>query len=126
MASSASLLLSLVLLDASVSARAASLKSNELVRHTCLSDTTEECDSNSVLITEEDLSEQISAMMGHLRAGLVLFEIAEYGMGTPHLLHPIRETSEARKMFLGVMVSMSVRLNRWLNRPGKGQRTQRG
>lgn len=94
------LLLSLVLLDASISARAASLKSNELVSHTCLSDTTEGCDLNSVSITEEDLSEQISAMMGHLRAGLALFEIAEYGMGTPHLLHPIRETSEAQKNVL--------------------------
>ena len=54
-----------------------------------------------VSVTEErDLSEQLSIMMGHLRAGLALFEIAEHDMGTPHLMHPIRETSEAQKNIL--------------------------
>lgn len=91
------LLLSLLLWSVVVSASAARLEAQETTTGTCSTDKIQACNAELGVVAEEDLSEQISAMMGHLRAGLALFEIAEYGMGAPHLMHPIRETSEAQK-----------------------------
>ena len=41
---------------------------------------------------EIDLSEQLSIMTGHVRAGLELLVRGEFDMAEPHLMHPISET----------------------------------
>ena len=92
-------LLPALLLFSTACAKADPLGTNVSTKYPCKSHSIEECDLGSVT-EERNLSEQLSIMMGHLRAGLALFEIAEHDMGTPHLLHPIRETSEAQKNIL--------------------------
>lgn len=72
---------------------------NISTEYPCKSHSIEECAPRSVA-EEQDLSEQLSIMMGHLRTGLALFEVAEHAMGTPHLMHPIRETSEGQRNVL--------------------------
>ena len=87
------------MLVCSICAKAGHSGTNVSTEYPFKSHSIEEYDPRSVA-EEQDLSEQLSIMMGHLRAGLALFEIAEHDMGTPHLMHPIRETSEAQKNIL--------------------------
>ena len=46
---------------------------------------------------EIDLSEQLSIMTGHVRAGLELLMRGEFDMAEPHLMHPISETDKDQK-----------------------------
>ena len=93
------ILLFSLLLVCSIWAKAGHSGTNVSTEYPFKSHSIEEYDPRSVA-EEQDLSEQLSIMMGHLRAGLALFEVAEHAMGTPHLMHPIRETSEGQRNVL--------------------------
>ena len=89
---------------------------NISTEYPCKSHSIEECALRSVA-EEQDLSEQLSIMMGHLRTGLALFEVAEHAMGTPHLI-PLEKRAKGKEMFSKVMDSMKKTSNSWPTRSG--------